>query len=127
MACTEMLKSRTSDAATSSCVESGLEAHSTTSAPPSRKVMPRLAVSVVTCRHAEMRMPFNGWFLMNSLRMLCSTGMDWLAHSMRRLPKSASSMFFTSNETWEITDVDMFSFKEHLAISTQHSARVDPR
>ena len=67
-------------------MESGLEAQSTTSAPPSRSVIIRLAVSVVTCRQAETRMPFSGWFLMNSLRMLCSTGMDWLAHSMRRLP-----------------------------------------
>src|SRR5215471_17504323 len=98
MAWTEMPKSRTREAATSSCVESGLEAQSTTSAPPSRSVMARLAVSVVTCRHAEMRMPLSGWFLMNSLRILCSTGMDWLAHSMRRLPRSASSMFLMSNE-----------------------------
>ena len=42
----------------SSCVESGLEAHSATSAPPSRSVIIRLAVSLVTCRQAEMRMPF---------------------------------------------------------------------
>src|SRR5690554_6111811 len=49
----------------------------------------RLAVSVVTCRQAEMRTPTSGCVLMNSLRMVCSTGMDWNAHSMRRLPISA--------------------------------------
>src|SRR4051812_44245324 len=33
---------------------------------------------------------------MKSLRMLCRTGMDWFAHSMRFLPCSASSMFLMS-------------------------------
>jgi len=42
---------------TSSCVESGFDAHNTTSAPPSRKQIARFAVSAVTCRHAEMRNP----------------------------------------------------------------------
>jgi hypothetical protein len=50
----------TSDAATSSCVERGLEAHTTTSAPPATKVRARLAVSEVTCRQAEMRKPSSG-------------------------------------------------------------------
>jgi len=36
-------------------------------------------------------MPLSGWFLMNSLRMICSTFIDWFAHSMRFLPRSASS------------------------------------
>ncbi len=45
------------EAATSSCVDSGFEAHSTTSAPPSRRQMARFAVSAVTCRQAETRMP----------------------------------------------------------------------
>src|SRR5260370_28478089 len=58
--------------------------------------MPRFAGSAVTCRQAEMRMPFRGWFLMNSLRMICRTFIDWLAHSMRFLPRSASSMFLIS-------------------------------
>ena len=44
-------------------------------------------------------MPFSGWFLMNSLRMICSTFMDWFAHSMRFLPRSASSMFLMSQFT----------------------------
>ena len=80
-------------------MDSGFEAQSTTSAPPSRRQMARFAVSAVTCRQAEMRMPFSGWFLMNSLRMICSTFMDWFAHSMRFLPRSASSMFLMSQFT----------------------------
>src|SRR5580700_7468298 len=91
-----MLWSRTSEAATSSWVDNGFEAHSTTSAPPSRRQMARFAVSAVTCRHAEMRMPFSGWFLMNSFRIICSTFMDWFAHSMRFLPSSASSRLLMS-------------------------------
>ena len=43
-----------------------------------------------------MRMPVSGWFLINSLRMICSTFMDWFAHSMRFFPKSARSMFLMS-------------------------------
>src|SRR6185437_1671790 len=112
MACVEMLKSRTSEAATSSCVESGLEAQRTTSAPPSRSVMARLAVSVVTCRHAETRMPFNGWFLINSLRILWSNGIDWFAHSMRRLPRSANARLLISNEICGAAVVDMFSLHD---------------
>src|SRR5271170_1609113 len=88
--------SRTRLAETSSWVESGFEAQSTTSAPPSRRQMARFAVSAVTCRHAEMRMPLRGWFLMNSLRIICSTFMDWFAHSMRFLPSSASSRLLMS-------------------------------
>src|SRR5579863_5386718 len=88
--------SRTRLAETSSWVESGFEAHNTTSAPPSRRQIARFAVSAVTCRQAEMRMPFNGWFLMNSLRIICSTFMDWFAHSMRFLPSSASSTLLIS-------------------------------
>src|SRR5579864_979973 len=122
MACTEMLKSRTSDAATSSWVESGLEAHSTTSAPPSRSVTARLAVSVVTCRQAEMRMPLSGWFLMNSLRMLCSTGMDWLAHSMRRFPRSARSRLLMSDEMLVTTDVAIRSYVETEKIQSRETS-----
>src|SRR5580700_8128814 len=58
--------------------------------------MARFAVSAVTCRQAEIRMPFSGWFLMNSLRIICSTFMDWFAHSMRFLPSSASSRLLIS-------------------------------
>src|SRR5271166_5394361 len=99
MAKTGMPWSRTRLAATSSCVDSGFEAHSATSAPPSRRVMARFAVSAVTCRHAEIRMPRSGWFLMNSLRMICRTFIDWFAHSMRFLPRSANSMPLISDCT----------------------------
>src|SRR5258707_13222999 len=96
MAKTGMPWSRTRLAETSSCVESGFDAQRTTSAPPSRRQIARFAVSAVTCRQAEMRMPFKGWFLMNSLRMICSTFIDWLAQSMRFLPRSASSKLLMS-------------------------------
>src|SRR5499425_2057646 len=96
MAKTGTLWSRTRLAAISSCVDSGFDAQSTTSAPPSRRQMARFAVSAVTCRQAEMRIPFSGWFLMNSFRMICRTFIDWFAHSMRSLPRSASSMFLMS-------------------------------
>src|SRR5208337_4132436 len=69
-----MWKSRFNDAATSSCVESGLEAQSTMSAPASRKAIIRFAVSLVTCRQAETRSPFSGCSLANRLRMDSSTG-----------------------------------------------------
>jgi hypothetical protein len=51
----EMSYSETRAAATSSCVESGLEAQRTTSAPPALSVRMRFAVSVVTWRQAETR------------------------------------------------------------------------
>src|SRR2546421_10328698 len=46
---------------------------------------------------------------MNSLRMVCKTGMDWFAHSMRRFPISARSIFLISNEICGITDDDIRS------------------
>ena len=52
----------TSAAATSSCVLSGLEAQSRTSAPPAWSVFIRLAVSVVTWRQAVTRSPCE-WLL----------------------------------------------------------------
>ena len=52
--------SATSAAATSSLVDSGFEAASTTSAPPALSVRIRLAVSVVTWRQAPMRRPSSG-------------------------------------------------------------------
>src|ERR1041385_9171282 len=81
--------------------------------------MARFAVSVVTCRQAETRMPLSGWFLMNSLRMLCSTGIDWLAHSMRRFPRSASSRFLISNEVCVTVVVAMFSYFAALLGKTE--------
>src|SRR4051812_6336194 len=72
--------------------------------------MARFAVSVVTCKQAAMRMPFSGWFLMKSLRIDCSTGMDWFAHSMRFLPWSASSRFLTSPRSSVVLAVAIDSF-----------------
>src|SRR6202030_1140206 len=91
-----MLKSRLSEEATSSCVESGWEAQRTTSAPPSRRAIIKLAVSLVTCRHAETRRPLSGCSLMKRLRMICNTGICCCAHSILRLPASASEISFTS-------------------------------
>src|SRR5258705_13773938 len=91
-----MLKSRLSEEASSCCVESGLEAQRTTSAPPSRRAIIRLAVSLVTWRQAETRRPFSGCSLMKRLRMICNTGICCCAHSILRLPASASEISFTS-------------------------------
>src|SRR5437660_9160283 len=91
--------SRTRLAATSSWVESGLDAHRATSAPPSRRQIAKLAVSAVTCRQAEMRTSFSGCFLINSLRIIWSTFIDWLAQSIRFLPRSARSRFLISQLT----------------------------
>ena len=79
-------------AATSSCVDSGFDAHSTTSAPPAFSVRIRLAVSVVTCRQAEMRRPSSGFSRSKRSRMAASTGIWRSAHSMRRTPSSASAI-----------------------------------
>src|SRR3989338_6485365 len=96
MAYTAMPWSRTRWAATSSCVDSGLDAHSTTSAPPALSVTARLAVSEVTCRHAAMRRPLSGCSLANRARICRSTGIERSAHSVRRRPSSASAMSLTS-------------------------------
>src|ERR1700724_1784809 len=96
MAYVGILKSRFSEAATSSCVESGFDAHSTTSAPPSRNAIARFAVSLVTCRQAEARNPFSGCSFTKRLRMISMTGICCAAHSILRLPASASEISFTS-------------------------------
>src|SRR5437773_8189061 len=96
MAYVGILKSRFSEAATSSCVDSGLEAHSTASAPPSRSAIIKFAVSLVTCRQAETRKPLSGCSFTKRLRIDSSTGICWPAHSILRLPASASPMSFTS-------------------------------
>src|SRR5438094_3041171 len=91
-----MSYSSTSAAATSSCVESGLDAQRTTSAPPAFKVRARLAVSVVTCKQAEIRYPESGCSRSKRSRMAASTGIWRSAHSMRRTPSGASARSFTS-------------------------------
>jgi len=84
-----MLKSLMSDAVTSSWVLKGFEAQTTTSAPPSRRVIARLAVSVVTCRQAETFKPSSGRSVMKRLRMSLRTGIHCAAHSMRAFPLGA--------------------------------------
>src|SRR5215472_17825207 len=76
-------------AATSSCVDSGLLAHSATSAPPATSAFTRFAVSVVTCKHAPKRKPLNGLSLANRSPIAASTGMLWADQAMRRRPSGA--------------------------------------
>src|ERR1700733_2695117 len=118
-----MLLSRTRLAETSSWVESGFEAQRTTSAPPSRRQIARFAVSAVTCRQAEMRIPLSGWFLINSFRIICSTFMDWLAHSMRFLPSSASSKLLISEFTCAAVDIRLLwrLHAKNLSLLTKNS------
>src|SRR5215472_8018432 len=91
MANTAIPKSSTSEAATSSCVERGLDAQSTKSAPPAESVRARFAVSAVTWRQAERRIPASGLSFSKRSRIWASTGIDLSAHSMRDLPLAASS------------------------------------
>src|SRR5690606_21459692 len=83
-------------AATSSWVESGLDAHRATSAPPALSAMTRFAVSVVTCRHAESRRPASGFSRLKRSRIWRRTGICRSAHSVRRRPLSASERSRTS-------------------------------
>src|SRR3954462_859501 len=96
MAKTEMSYSSTSAAATSSWVDSGFDAQSTTSAPPAFSVRARLAVSGGPGRQAAMRWPASGCSLSKRSRIAASTGICRSAHSMRRTPSGASAMSFTS-------------------------------
>src|SRR5260221_67274 len=91
-----MRYSLTSAAATSSCVESGFEAHSTRLAPPAFNVMARLAVSAVICRQPDIRTPFKGWSFSKRSWIRRSTGISLAAHPMRSLPRAANEMSLTS-------------------------------
>ena len=88
--------SPTSAAATSSWVESGLDATSTTSAPPAWRVRTRLAVSAVTCRLAETRSPASGRSRAKRARIAASTGISRSAQSIRWRPSGASPRSATS-------------------------------
>src|SRR4051794_25927809 len=81
--------SDTRAAATSSFVDSGLLAARTTSAPPALRVRIRLAVSVVTWRHAPIRIPSSGRSRSNRSRIRRRTGISRSAHSIRRMPSDA--------------------------------------
>src|SRR2546427_4634849 len=76
--------------ASSSWVESGFEAQSAISAPPSFSVSMRFAVSVVTCRQAAIRFPLSGRSRANRARIWRSTGISRSDHSIRFTPCSAS-------------------------------------
>src|SRR5262249_38185743 len=87
--------SAASAAATSSCVESGLQPDQLTSAPAARSVRTSTAVSLVTCRQPAMRMPLRGFESLYLSRSAIRTGMRDSAHSIRRRPASASFKSFT--------------------------------
>ena len=59
---------------------------------------------------------------MNSLRMICSTFIDWFAQSMRFLPMSANSMIFTSHRTCVgVVDIPLLiddAFKIQIFVSS---------
>ncbi len=96
MAKTGILSFFTREAATSSWVLKGLEAHRATAAPPALSVCIRVAVSVVTCRQALRRIPLSGFSFANRWRIRLSTGMFWAAHSIRSCPSLASLKSLTS-------------------------------
>ncbi len=78
-----------SAAATSSWVDSGLEAARKTRAPPACSAFTRPAVSAVTCRQAAIESPSNGRCAANLSAIRRSTGMPRCAHSIRARPASA--------------------------------------
>ncbi len=102
------LIARNQSTATSSCVESGLEAVSITSAPPACKVVIKFAVSVVTCKQAETRTPCKGFSFENRSRIRRRTGISRSAHSMRKLPPSASFISLTSYS--DMDTIPLFSW-----------------
>src|ERR671915_840764 len=85
-----------SAAATSSWVDSGLEAHTATSAPPAWRASSRLAVSVVTWRQAPTVIPASGRSFSNRSRISDRTLISPLAHSIRSRPFSARPRSLTS-------------------------------
>src|SRR3982751_1469073 len=99
MAQTVTPQSDTREAATSSCVERGLEAIRRVSPPPACSALTRLAVSVVTCAHATTRTPLKGFSSPKRLRISLKTGISRSDHSMRFLPDGArdASLMSLSN------------------------------
>ena len=82
----------TSEAATSSWVESGFDEQRTASAPPACRVRIRFAVSAVTCRQALIFQPASGRSAAKRSRMPASTGIWRSAHSIFSAPASARPM-----------------------------------
>src|ERR1700694_5028578 len=83
-------------AATASFVETGFEAQSATSAPPALRVSMRLAVSLVTWRHAASFRPLSGCSFENRARIRPRTGISRAAQSMRSWPCAARFRSLTS-------------------------------
>src|SRR5262249_41959553 len=81
--------SAASAAATSSCVDSGLQPDHETSAPAACRARTNTAVSFVTCRQPAMRMPRSGFVSEYRFVSAMRTGMRDSAHSMRSRPASA--------------------------------------
>src|SRR3989344_2203235 len=89
--------SSTRPAAASSCEESGLDEQRATFAPPSLRVIIRLAVSTVTCRQAPTRCPLKGFSFRKRSRIPRRTGISCAAHSMRSAPSFANLLSLISN------------------------------
>src|SRR4051794_37065228 len=80
-----MAPSAPSASTTSSCVDSGLGAHSATSAPPAISARTRLAVSAVTCNEQPTRIPRSGCSRAKRSRIERRTGICPSAHSILEL------------------------------------------
>ncbi len=76
----------------SSWVLRGLLAARATSAPPAIRMRIRLAVSLVTCMAAAMRMPLKGCSRLKRSSIRSSTGISLAAHCIRKRPFSARLM-----------------------------------
>src|SRR5689334_19448817 len=95
----------TSAAATSSCVDSGFDAHRATSAPPASSVRTSPAVSAVTWRHAPTTRPSSGRSRSKRSRTCRRTGICSSAHSIRAWPASLRPGSATSE--WEVFAMDL--------------------
>ena len=78
------------EAATSSWVLKGFEAHNTSRAPPAWSVRARLAVSAVMCKQALMRNPARDFSLLKRSLTKRRTGMSPSAQRIRFLPSEAN-------------------------------------
>ena len=88
----------------SSCVERGFDAQSASSAPPAFSARIRLAVSVVTCIQAAIRIPVNGFSFSKRSLICANTGILRSAHSMRFFPSAANDALAISCPTFVSTD-----------------------
>src|SRR3989344_6155291 len=93
LAKTGILKYFTKAAATSSCVERGLEAQRPIIAPDSFRAIIKLAVSAVTCKQAPMVAFLNGFDFLKLKAILESTGISFFAHSILISPFFAKLIF----------------------------------